>query len=128
MHAVAHSTFKTVPGGSVFHRDMMLDLPLIADLHRINERRQELIDQRAIEANRKRMFVDCQPNDEVVVLTCKPAKLEPRAHGPFRVLHTHANGTVTVRRNNAVTERMNVRRIKPHRRWKVLTLCDKVSF
>ena len=69
-----------------------------------------------IEANRKRIFVDYQPNDEVMVLTYKPTKLEPRAHGPFRVIQTHVNGTVTIRRNNAVTERINIRRIKPYRR------------
>ena len=51
-----------------------------------------------------------------MVLTYKPNKLEARAHGPYRVIRSHVNGTVTIRRNAAVTERLNVRRIRPYRR------------
>lgn len=115
MRAVVHRTFKTTPGALVFNRDMMLDIPLIADLLEITARRQQLIDQRTIEANRRRISHDCQPNEEVLVLTHKPHKLAPRATGPCTVERVHVNGTVTLRVSPYIAERVNIRRIKPHR-------------
>jgi hypothetical protein len=52
----------------------------------------------------------------VLVLVYKPTKDEPRAIGPFRIERVHVNGTVTIRRNDHVTERINVRRVRPYRR------------
>jgi hypothetical protein len=39
---------EPLPGAVVFHCDMRLDLPLIADLELIRQRRQALIDEQAI--------------------------------------------------------------------------------
>ena len=47
---------------------MLLDIPLIADLATIRGNRQQLIDRRLIEANRKRFAHDYQPGDEVLRL------------------------------------------------------------
>ena len=58
---------------------------------------------------------DYQPNDQVLVLVYKPDKLEPCARGPYRILHTHVNGTVMIRRSPTVTERINIRRLRPYR-------------
>ena len=54
--------------------------------------------------NRKRISHDYQPNDEVLVLVYKLDKLEPCARGPYRILHTHVNGTVTIRHSLTITE------------------------
>ena len=40
--ATIHGTLQISPGALVFHRDMLLDLPLIADLHLLCNRRQVL--------------------------------------------------------------------------------------
>ena len=58
---------------------------------------------------------DYQPNDQVLMLTYKPDKLEPCAHGPYTINRVHANGTVTLQTKPNVTERINIRRIKPYR-------------
>ncbi len=111
-----HSSMKITPGALVFNRDMLLDIPLIADLHLLQQKRQALIDERLHRANRMRISHDYQPAEEVMILTYKPDKLEPRATGPFVIQRVHTNGTVTIRRNPFVTERINIRRLRPFRR------------
>jgi hypothetical protein len=51
--ATLHSALQTTPGALAFGRDMVLDIPVIADLQLIQERRQQLINDRLIIANRK---------------------------------------------------------------------------
>ena len=47
-----HSSMKISPGALVFQRDMLLDIPLIADLHLLQQKRQVLINERLFQANR----------------------------------------------------------------------------
>ena len=62
----------------------------------------------------KQISHDYQPNDQVLVLAYKPDKLEPRARGLYCILHTHVNGTVTIRRSPTIMERINIRRLRPY--------------
>jgi transposase InsO family protein len=48
-----HSGLKTTPGALAFHRDMVMNIPLMSDLMLIQQNRQWLIDNRLIESNRK---------------------------------------------------------------------------
>ena len=111
-----HGTIITTPGAMAFQRDMVLNLPMQADLQLIQDRRQQLIDQELIRSNRRRFAYDYQPNDEVLKLRYKPNKLEARADGPYRVIRVHTNGTLTIRLSPHVTERISLRRVKPYRR------------
>jgi hypothetical protein len=49
--ATFHSLIQTTPGGLAFGRDMVLDIPLVADLQLIQHQRQQLIDNHLIVAN-----------------------------------------------------------------------------
>jgi transposase InsO family protein len=111
-----HSTLKVSPGALAFSRDMLLNIPLIADFQLLRDKRQALIDEQLMRANRSRISHDYQPGEEVLVLTYKPTKLQERAVGPFVIEQVHTNGTVTIRRNPHVVERINIRRIRPYRR------------
>jgi len=111
-----HSGLQTTPGALAFHRDMILNIPLVSDLHLIREHRQQLIDERRITANRKRFTFDYQPNQEVLKLVYEPGKLEPRAIGPYRITAVHTNGTVMIQVAPHVIERISLRNIKPFRR------------
>ena len=111
-----HGTIATTPGALAFNRDMVLDLPMQADLQLIQQRRQQLIDKELIKSNRRRFAYDYQPGDEVLKLRYKPTKLEPRADGPYQVLRVHSNGTLTIRITPNVIERISLRRVKPYRR------------
>ena len=116
MRATVHTTLKATPGSLVYQRDMILNIPVVvADLLDITAWRQQLIDEWTMAKNWKRISHDYQPNDQVLVLAYKPDKLEPRARGPYCILHTHVNGTVMIRRSPTVTERINIRCLRPYR-------------
>ena len=57
---------------------MMLNIPFITNLADLGLRRQQVINQRAIAANAKRISYDYQPNQEVLVAVHKPDKLDPK--------------------------------------------------
>ena len=104
MRAIVHTTLKATPGSLVYQRDMILNILVVADLLDITSQRQEFIDERTMAKNRERISHDYQPNDQVLVLVYKPDKLEPHAHGPYCIVHTHVNGTITIRRSPTVME------------------------
>ena len=51
-HTAIHSMLKISPGALAFHRDMLLNIPLIADLQLLRDKRQALIDQQLMRTNR----------------------------------------------------------------------------
>jgi transposase InsO family protein len=114
IRAAVHSTLKISPGALVFHRDMMLPIPIMADYNLLRERRQALIDYNNARENRKCLFKDYQAGDQVLVLLHEKGKLKPKTTGPFTINAVHVNGTVTINRGPGVTERLSVRRIKPY--------------
>ena len=114
MRATVHTTLKVTPGSLVYQRDMILNIPVVVDLLNITARRQQIIDEQTMAENRKQISHDYQPDDQVLVLVYKPDKLEPCACGPYCILHTHVNGTVTIRRSPTVTECINIRRLRPY--------------
>ena len=110
-----HSTMKISLGALAFHRDMLLNIPIIADFQLLRNKCQALIDQQLMCANRVRVSHDYQPHEQVLVLAYQPDKLEPRATGLFTIECVHINGTVTIHRSPYVTKRINIRQIRPHR-------------
>jgi hypothetical protein len=118
MHAARasmHRSLRTTPGALAFQRDMFLNIPLIANLQTIRERRQVLIDENLRRQNVKRRSFDCVAGQNVMVKVPNPGKLDQRTVGPFRVHQVHANGTLTIQRNANAQERVNVRRVMPCR-------------
>jgi transposase InsO family protein len=104
-----HGTLKISPGAMIFQRDMILDIPIIADLELLRQRRQAAIDTNLIRANRRRISHDYQVGDMVLILAYKPDKLQPRvAAGPFPITIVHSNGTVTIQRSPLVSDRINI--------------------
>lgn len=108
-----HSAILTTPGALAFHRDMVMNIPFMADLNLIQQHRQHLIDERLLANNRKRFAHDYQPGQEVLKLVYEPDKLAPRATGPYRIHSVHTNGTVTLQMTPYVRERLSLRNVKP---------------
>jgi len=118
MHAIRvgiHTTLGSSPGNLVFNRDMFLNIPLIADWHAITLRREHLINENLIRENQKRRRYDYLPQQRILKKRWKPRKLDERTSGPYRVLQTHVNGTVTIELRPGVSERLNIRRIIPYK-------------
>ena len=101
------------PGALVYQRDMLLDIPIIVDLLQLQNKRQVLIDENLRRQNRKRREWNYAVGQEVLIKAVDPTKLEPRAHGPYTIVQVYTNGTVDVRRNPHIVERLNNRRIIP---------------
>ena len=114
--ASLNSTIRASPGSLAFGRDMILDIPIVADWNFIRQHRQQLIDRRLIDVNKKRFSYAYHPGDEVLKLSYKPNKMQERATGPYRVEAVHTNGTLTIRLNPHTIERISIRRVKPFKR------------
>jgi hypothetical protein len=60
---------KTTSSALAFHRDMVMNIPLSADLTLIQQNQQQMIDQRLIQSNQKRFAYDDQLGPEALKLT-----------------------------------------------------------
>jgi hypothetical protein len=108
-----HGTMKASLGSIVFQRDMLLNIPIIADFELLWNRRKALINEQLIRANNKHISFDYQPGQRVLLKEPNPKKLEQRGRGPYLIDQVHTNGTVTIRLSPILTKRVNIRRIKP---------------
>jgi hypothetical protein len=66
--ATFHSGLMTTPGALSFGCDMVMNIPLIADLTLICKNRQRLIDEHTIRSNACCHSYDYQPGQEVLKL------------------------------------------------------------
>jgi hypothetical protein len=114
--ATIHRTLGMSPGGIIFNRDMFLNIPLLTDFELLQTRRQVIINDNLCRANSKRRQHDYQPGDECLILDHKATKkLDTRFIGPFTILHSHVNGTLTIpQRTPDVIDRVNIRQVKPY--------------
>jgi hypothetical protein len=119
MHATRAAASRALnyhtPGGLVFQRDMSLDVPLIADIIAITNRRQVVVNESLRKSNLSRRTYDFRVNDQVLVKAYQPDKLDELFEDPYTITTVHVNGTVTIQRTHNVVERLNIRRIKPYR-------------
>ena len=119
MHACRCACSKSLgynsPGALAFGRDMFLDIPLIADIVAIKKRRQLLVDKSLLRANAKRIKHDYAQGDLVYkkMHLGLSDKLSDTCTGPYKIVRVHTNGTVTIQLSPNVTERLNIRRIRP---------------
>ena len=125
-HAMQISVTRTLghnsPGALAFGRDMLLDIPFIADWEAVRKKRKLIIDENLWPTNQKRRRFDYQPGQEVLVRRQGILrKLDKRFDGPFQIAKVHVNGNVTIKRSPYIFERINIKRIKPYRQpntWK----------
>ena len=65
--------------------------------------------------NQKQRHYDYIPQQSILKKTWKPQKLGLRTTGPFTILQTHVNGTVTIELQPGISERLNIQRIIPYK-------------
>jgi hypothetical protein len=115
MRAAIHSILGSSPGSLTFNRDMILNIPLIADWHTITQRREHLINEILIRKNEKPCQYNHVPQQRVLKIKWKPCKLGKRTSGPYRVLQTHVNNTLTIELRPSISKRLNIRRVIPYK-------------
>ena len=96
---------------------MLLDIPVIADLVAIRERRQLLIDENLRRANEKRREYHYKVGEYVMIKVYDPTKGEDKLHGPYKIQETRTSDTVVAIRNEEgnVLETYNIRKLQPYK-------------
>ena len=112
------------PGSLAFGRDMFLDIPYAADILAIANNRQQMVDQRLMRENAKRIRHDYAVGDEVwkKMYLGFSDKLKPTVEGPYPIEQVFTNGTENIRTGPNTLERINIRRIRPRHRLRQLEL------
>jgi transposase InsO family protein len=112
--AISRSLANHSPGELAFHRHMLLNIPILADLQALHSKRTALVQKNLEASNRRRIRYDYQPGQRIAIKNVRDT-LGQRSEGPFLILQVHANGTVTIQRRPGVVERINIRRLIPLR-------------
>jgi transposase InsO family protein len=109
-----HTVLRSTPGAAIFGRDMLFDIPYIADWKAIGQRRQQLVDQNTAQENAKRVDFDYQVGQKVMLRQDGTLrKAADRYIGPFAITQVHTNGTIRIQRGSW-SERLNIRRVTPY--------------
>ncbi len=110
-----HTVLKTSPGAAIFGRDMLFDVPFLADWTKIGEYRQLQTDKNTARENNTRIDWDYQPGNKV--LLCKDGILRKSESqyesDPWTITSVHTNGTIRVQCGTK-SERLNIRRVCPY--------------
>jgi hypothetical protein len=91
-----HHALNLSPGDFVYQRDMFLNIPLIANLQTIQDRRQVLIDENLRRQNLKRRSFDYAVQQEILIKVPDPRRLDDKNIGPYTIEQVHTNGTITI--------------------------------
>jgi hypothetical protein len=110
-----HTVLKTSPGAAIFGRDMLFDIPFLADWKKIGDYRQIQTDKNTNNENKGRKDWDYQPSNKVLVIKESiPHKSESRYESePWTITSVHTNGTIRIQRGTK-SERLNIRRVTPY--------------
>jgi hypothetical protein len=108
-----HTVLQATPGAAIFGRDMLFDIPFLADWCEIGKRRQQLVDRDNIRKNKRRLDFDYKVGQKVTIRKDGVLrKAEDKNTGPFVITQVHCNGTIRIQRGS-VSERLNIRRVDP---------------
>jgi hypothetical protein len=105
---------KASPGAAIFGRDMLFNIPFIADWQKIGECRQRLTDLNNTRENKGRIDYDYKVGQKVLLRKVGILhNAESIWHKRTRLITTvHTNGTITVQCGNKI-DRINIWRVKP---------------
>jgi len=109
-----HTVLKASPGAAIFGRDMLFDIPFIADWKKIGEHRQLLTDRNTSRENEGRIDYDYKVGQKVLIRKEGILRKTESRHlkDPWVITSVHTNGTIRVQCGNK-SERINIRRVKP---------------
>ena len=114
LRSTYHTVLGSSPGAAIFGRDMLFDIPYLADWKAIGQRRQVAVDRDNVRENKRRIEYDYTVGQQVLVRKDGTLrKAEKRYLGPYVITQVHTNGTVRIQRGT-MSERLNIRRIAPY--------------
>ena len=110
-----HTVLKASPGAAIFGRDMLFDVPFIADWNKVGDYRQRQTDLSTERENKKRIDYDYKIGDRVLVIQDGILRKAQSPHGkePWTITTVHTNGTIRIQ-SGTKTEQINIRRVTPY--------------
>ena len=110
-----HTVLKASPGAAIFGRDMLFDIPYIADWNKIGDYRQRQTDLNAACENKLRVDYDYKVGDKVLVRKDGILRKTESWYDsdPWTITSVHTNGTIRVERGTK-SERINIQRVTPY--------------
>ena len=109
-----HTVLKASPGAAIFGRDMLFDVPFIADWKQIGENRQRKTDLNNDNENKKRVDYDYKVGDKILIrkdgILRKAESIWKKE--PWTITTVHTNGTIRIQCGTK-SERINIRRVTP---------------
>ncbi len=109
-----HTVLKASPGAAIFGRDMLFDVPFIADWKQIGENRQRKTDHNTDNESKKRVDYDYKVGNKILIrkdgILCKAESIWKKE--PWTITTVHRNGTIRIQCRTKL-ERINIRRVTP---------------
>ena len=114
LRSTYHTVLKASPGAAIFGRDMMFDVPFLADWNKIGDYRQRQTDRNTARENKSRVDWDYKVGEKVLLrkegILRKSETLWQKE--PWTIVQVHTNGTIRIQRGTKF-ERLNIRRVTP---------------
>ena len=114
IHSTYHTVPKASPGAAIFGRDMLFNIPFLADWNKIGEYRQHQTD-----CNMERKNCSCHDWDyqvgDLVLLIKNDVLLKGESKyesDPWTITSVHINDTIRIQHGKK-SECLNIRRITP---------------
>ncbi len=114
IHSTYHTVLKASPGAAIFGRDMLSDIPFIADWNKIGDYRQRQTDLSMARKNNKQINYDYKVGNKVLVTQegILHKAESPYSKEPWTISTFHTNGTIRIQLGTQL-ERINIRRVIP---------------
>jgi hypothetical protein len=109
-----HTVLKASPGAAIFGRDMLFDIPFVADWKQIGDYRQHQTDRNNKRENNKRVDYDYKVGDKILIrkddILRKAESIWKKE--PWTITTVLTNGTIRIQCGTK-SERINIRRVTP---------------
>ncbi len=111
-----HTVLKASPGAAIFGRDMLFNVPFLADWNWIGDNRQLITYCNNDNENKKHVNYDYKIGNKILIrkdgILCKAESR--RIKEPWTITTVHTNGTIRIQCRTK-SERINIRRVTPFR-------------
>ncbi len=114
IRSIYHMVIKASPGAANFRRDMLFDIPFVADWRKIGGWRQSLTNHGNQQENAKWIDYDYKVRDKVLVINEGILRKAESAYGkePWTITTVHMNRTIRIQ-HGTKTKRLSIRRVEP---------------
>ncbi len=113
-HSTYHTVLNAPPGAAIFGRDMLFDIPFVADWKQFGDYRQHQTDCSKKRENDKRVEYDYKVGDKILIqnegILCKAESIWKKE--PWTITTVPTNRTIRIQCGTK-SERINIWRVTP---------------